>query len=492
MLYQIQNFVHNCFIEVALRSDGFCDAFDVFILFSSPETFKQTTELMVPNPIRDIGHMKTIRAAAICWLIFLSAFFLGFFAYHSKIWPYAPIMNIRKFIKGHVGEQTTLVEKIQNDLNFKPSRYIAGNSGNIVLQEKNYEQINSLPINQRRKPPRMFISEKAPKGYRLIHGTFDFKESLHGAILIDPEGQIINIWPLTQKGMEGPHRPDNNVFPHGIAIAPDGSIAVAYDDGSSLTKYDYDGSIVWRVQGAFHHTVSFDGNGAIWVLKYGKWPDDWLMKIDYQTGETLKELHLKAVMDANPDIDIFGIVQFDDIRGSRWIGDPWHTNDVEALPEPWAAYYPAFHSGDLLVSLRSANLIFVMDPGSLKVKWWRQGWTRRQHDPDWNNKGTITVFNNNMHRGYSNIVEINPSGDGKKILVDGKAYTFYTWWRGKHQLLPDGSVLITSPDQGRVFEVNSKGEITFEFLNIYGDKDEYLTLSEALFLPTDYFTEDLL
>ena len=48
-----------------------------------------------------------------------------------------------------------------------------------------------------------------------------------------------------------------------------------------------------------------------------------------------------------------------------------------------------------------------------------------------------------------------------KLIVDGSAYDFYTWWRGKHQLLPNGGVLITSPDQGRVFEVDSEGEITF-------------------------------
>ena len=187
-----------------------------------------------------------------------------------------------------------------------------------------------------------------------------------------------------------------------------------------------------------------------------------------------------------------GILQSDTAEGSNWAaniwGSFWHPNDIDPLPKELKKYYPDFNAGDLLVSLRSPNLVFILDQKTLKVKWWRQGLTRRQHDPDWNEKGTITIFNNNTNRGYSNITELNPVTYEYDIIVDGKTYNFYTWWRGNHQMMHNGGVLITSSDQGRVFEIDGEGNLVFEFLNNYG-KNQYLSISEARFLPKNFFKE---
>lgn len=440
--------------------------------------------------------MNKIRTIALCWLLFLFAFFLGLYVYHSKAWPYGPLREIKHFILGDL----SLKKKIENDLNFKPSRHIkvAEKNGGKWLklregfESEKHKELNGLKLNPRRKKPKIFLSDRAPEGYRVIYGTFDFDDFLHGAIMIDPKGTVVHVWHISQEGLEWAHRKDTNVFPHGFEIAPDGSILVAYDGGTSLTKYDYCGKTIWRIKGGFHHSIAFEGTRSFWTWgtvgaekPYG----NYLVKIDYATGDVLKNIPLKEVMGANPDIDIFGILQKDTHEGSAWIGDYWHANDIDPLPEELEHYYPGFSTGDLLVSLRSPNLIFVMDQETLKVKWWRQGLVRRQHDPDWNNKGTITIFNNNMHRGYSNITELNPVTYEHDIIVDGKTYDFYTWWRGKHEMMPNGGILITSPDQGRVFETDGEGNLTFEFLNTYGDNHQYLAISEARFLPKNFFKE---
>jgi len=438
--------------------------------------------------------VKKIKTISLCWLVFLFAFFLGLYVQDSRVWPYRQLKQIKNFIKGDVAEKLSLKEMLENDFNFKPTRHIKVYSLEQGLESKEKEliELQGLTLNERRNNPKIFLSDNAPDGYRIIYGTFDFEKVLHGAVMLDSEGRVAHVWKVSQEGVEWEHENDTNVFPHGFEIATDGSIVTAYDSGSSLTKYDYCGNIIWRLEGHFHHSIDFESEDVIWVWLEKKMKTQYLVKIDYNTGEILKKIPLQKVMEANPEIDIFGILQNDTAKGSSWAdisGDYWHPNDIDPLPKKLEQYYPDFNAGDLLVSLRSPNLVFVMDQKTLKVKWWRQGLVRRQHDPDWNDKGTITIYNNNMHRGYSNITELNPITYDYEIIVAGKPYNFYTWWRGKHEMMLNGGALITSPDQGRVFETDREGNLTFEFLNTYGDNHQYLAISEARFLPKNFFKE---
>lgn len=437
--------------------------------------------------------MSKARLLAFGWIIFVSAFICGLVVYDTKAWPYETFIAVKEFVRGHPSENLSLKEKILNDLNVKPTRHIMV----ADVEQKHvseHQEIEGLPFNPRRKSnPTLYLSEDAPEGYRAIFGIFDFDDAMHGVVLLDSSGRVANFWKTTQEGLEWEGRSDTNIFPHGFEISSDGSIIIAYDSGSSLTKYDYCNNIVWREEGQFHHSITFNGADKVWVWQstpgQGKWGHR-LTKVDYNTGETLEDIPLSEVVKINKDIDIFGIRQLDNERKSTWIdegGGRWHPNDIDPLPENLARYYPQFKTGDLLVSLRSPNLVFVMDPESRRVKWWRQGLTRRQHDPDWNDKGTITIFNNNMHQKSSHIVEIDPVTYHHQTILDGSSYDFYARVKGKHQPLPNDGILITSSDSGRVFETNAKGKVTFEFINKFGDNGKVLAVSEARYLPKDYF-----
>lgn len=442
--------------------------------------------------------MNKLRLAGIVWLIFLFAFFLGMYVSIAKLWPYGPLRDLKHFVLGHPAENLTLAQKIKNDFNFSPDRHIKkmGESDGLKVayynsfSSKHQKTLEGLILNPRRSKPLIYLSNSAPKGYRVMQGVFDFKDYLHGAIMLDPQGKVVHEWHFNTEGIAWEHNNDPNIFPHGFEIGRDGSVITAYDAGKSLTKYDYCSNVVWRLQGYYHHCITFDGPDAVWV-NFGTDVDNLqARKIDYNTGKIIKSIKYIDIMKANPDIDILGSMQEDSAIGSKWYPDNWHPNDIDPLPQSLARHYPKFKAGDLLVSMRTPNLVFVVDPDTLKVKWWIQGLTRRQHDPDWNNRGTITIYNNNMHRHFSNIVEIDPSTNEYKIVVPGQKYSFYSWWRGKHQPLPNGGYLITVPDTGRVFEVNANGEVTFDFLNTYtDDAKELLAIGEARFLPTDYFGE---
>jgi len=437
------------------------------------------------------GLSKFIFTLSVVWLMAVSAFLLGVYVYAAQKWPYPLIVEIEEFIAGDKEEGKSLIERVKNDLNFKPTRHLAEDHRDELFSDK-FTSLEGLPLNPRRSEPRVRMASAAPRGYRLLYGAFDFKTSFIGAILLDPEGKLAHYWNVSQENVDWTHRPDNNVFPHGIDITRDGSIVVAFDAGTSLAKYDYCNNETWRIKGNFHHSVALDNDNSLWTWGTPGIDSGYGMnftRVDLDSGEILQTAHILKVMNANPEIDIFGILQTDSVDGSNWIEDQWHPNDIEPLPAKWDDKYPGFSAGDLLVSFRSPNLIFVMAPDTFKVKWWRQGLVRRPHDPDWNNRGTISIFNNNMHRGYSSIVEIDPVSYEHRIMLDGEKYDFYTWHQGKHQTLKNKGVLVTSPKQGWAFETNESGDIVFEFLNYYGNKTNFLSVSEARFLPVDFFEE---
>jgi hypothetical protein len=60
-----------------------------------------------------------------------------------------------------------------------------------------------------------------------------------------------------------------------------------------------------------------------------------------------------------------------------------HANDVDPLPQHLVADFPGLEAGDLAISYASTNLVFILNPQTLLVKWWRVGVSDFHHDPDW-------------------------------------------------------------------------------------------------------------
>ena len=227
----------------------------------------------------------------------------------------------------------------------------------------------------------------AYRGGYIVQGTFEFgDDSGHMALLLDNDGTIVNRWELTEN-VEGPPepRPFSNKFPHGLELFDDGSIIYAFDVGVSLSKKSYCGKTYWTRHDLYHHSVQkVDETSVYAVTKFvvnQTSRADGFQLINVADGAMLKSFTVFDILKANPDIDPLGIRQEDFPKGSVWTEDPFHTNDIEALPPELSGYYPEFSAGDLLISMRSLNLVMVVSPDDLKIKWFRQGYTRRQHDP---------------------------------------------------------------------------------------------------------------
>ncbi|MEM7025991.1 MAG: arylsulfotransferase family protein, partial [Pseudomonadota bacterium] len=116
------------------------------------------------------------------------------------------------------------------------------------------------------------------------------------------------------------------------------------------------------------------------------------------------------------------------------------------------------------------------------------GAVQRQHDPDWLPNGEIGILNNRMSRDFSEIVSIDPDSFERTTILDGREIDFYTRVRGKHQPLGNGGLVVTSPQQGRAFELSREGDIVFEIANQKPESDttNYI-ISEMRWLPPSMF-----
>lgn len=441
--------------------------------------------------------MNSTRKIALIYLMSLSLIIWGFSIGRYEVFPYAVFEEIMAYGRGGEGEDNiSFTEKLANDMAFSPSRLLYTHRRN---SDRRYQEVSIPNVNPDRDRPLVYQRKPLSSEFRVIYGTFDFIDEWHGALLLNASNEVVHTWTFNEQGLAWDVRPKSNKSPHGFEILPDGSIIVTYDGGSSIQKYDWCGKRIWATQGFYHHSINRDDNNTVWSLEgWGEYIDDSfdpsdisVVKLDVDTGQIVNKIALIDVMGANPDIDILGLRQHDSREKSVWQADAWHPNDVEPLSMDMAENHEQFLSGDLLVSIRSLNLIFVFNPDTLKIKWWRAGLTRRQHDPDWQPSGFISVYDNNMHRGVSRIKGIDPKTFDSQVLFDGEREEFYSSARGKHQILENGNILITIPLQGRVLEVDPGGDVIFEFINSYDmEKNRTLYIAEARAIAADFFEFD--
>lgn len=351
------------------------------------------------------------------------------------------------------------------------------------------------------------------KGWRLFGGAILIDGKVSDAVaLVGPHFRVRNIWHVTEGGASliDAASQERKVI-HGLALLPDHSIVVAMDDGDSIQRLDMCGRRQWLHAGHYNHVVSYDpDDGTVWTLRWGGphqasetpvnegAPARAFVQFDAKSGRILRRFTVRQIMDANPNITFLDIRHADrnlvrtDAKGALgyWGPDPFHFNDVEPLTAAEASAFPQFAAGDLLISARNLNALFVLNPKTLHIKWYVVGATLRQHDPDWEPDGTIAVLDNRLDRGASRIVSIDPTSGTRKVLLDGAKIGFYSRIRGRQTRLADGDLIIASPQQGLGYEVSAKGKVLMKYAD-RGPAGTHLNLAltELSWLPPGTFTQ---
>ena len=340
----------------------------------------------------------------------------------------------------------------------------------------------------------------------LLSGFFGDDQKVE---LIQRDGKIVNSWrllplsllPDAKRQCRKPPPTNWNVSAHNTIIQPDGSIVVSFES-CGMVKLDRCGRKLWSTTEVTHHSPNFLANGGV-VIGGGElvkhrmpWPftspfwEDTVDKYDANGKLVMRKAATSLFLNNGWAAQLTSSTNFD-----AKIDGEFHLNEVEELSPALASAFPMFRAGDLLISYRNLNLLMVTDSGFEKIKWFKVGPWIRQHDPDWNANGWITVFDNHPDgteggkiNGGSRIVAVNPAtGEAKTLYGGRKGQTFSTTERGLHQMQPDGGILITEAYRGRAFQVDPTGQIVWEYVNRYDDTHTaWIHGAEAW--PRSYFT----
>ena len=360
-------------------------------------------------------------------------------------------------------------------------------------------------------------ADQVAPGLTFMSGFFGDNPALQ---LVKPDGSVVRRWspsfskifPDTSHIKPAKEIPatDWNVEVHGALALPDGSIVFNFNY-LGMVKMDRCGAVQWTVPLMTHHSLERSADGGFWTTgRYyvegnSSFPpiptpymEDTVVKIS-GNGKVLQEISLPAMLFNEEMLRAEWLANgHDNVRIFNDWGDGIlelaHVNDVEELTSDMAKNFPAFATGDLLVSHRNQNVIYVVDPKAGRIKWHQTGPWIRQHDPDFNRDGTLVVLNNNTDTtddgsvwGGSNIVALTPSTRSWLFKYGGKPnQKMYSRGLGKVQVLENGNILITESTAGRVFEVNSEQEIVWEFVNKYDDKAAAV-ITQGIRYPEEYF-----
>lgn len=316
-----------------------------------------------------------------------------------------------------------------------------------------------------------------------------------GLRLIDRTGQTVHHWEINKEALFPDSLNPRASFPatqalHGTHLRPNGDILINLADIGTV-RLDACGRIKWRLEKGGHHAISPTEEGSFWIPgvdyplrhKSTKYPEGY-PGLDHpaaietalhvsDTGELLNKINLLDVLYQN-GLERYLAKAFQPQAGaeSPLTSDLIHSNDVEPLPPSMAEEYPLFEAGDLLVSLRDPQLVFVFDPDTGNAKWHTSEPFIQQHDPDFIGNGWIGVFDNNEDftsrgtmLGGTRIVGIQPHSDSIEVFFPtSHSDAFYTDVRGKWQMLDNGNMLLAETQTGRVVEVDSTGRTVWEWV----------------------------
>lgn len=363
-----------------------------------------------------------------------------------------------------------------------------------ALDRELYEPLSLPEPRQDLTPPIAWTSGKGDR--QPVALMFRLTESGEENLLIaNNERRIVRRFPITVPSLSGRYEAlEGSATPR---MLDDGTVIVFPLGGDGLYRKDLCDRVIWATPGMFHHNFSaVDGKLVVFGLPKAEitesdrlrhsWSDI-INVVDLETGRIERSVTIDEIARAN-------IGHVDPLLWERWRdnvnenGVLWddfiHLNKIEVLSEAMAPEYPGLPAGAWLMSSRNLNLVFIVDPATLRILWYSHGHTQVQHDPDFIGGNRIAVFNNSYARNTPNpsdprnfsSIRVYDFGTGEWTEVyNGQPARAYTVFSGAVDRAANGDRMLILTNQGRYLEVSPDGEVLADFVNVRDEDSIYWT-----------------
>jgi hypothetical protein len=309
-----------------------------------------------------------------------------------------------------------------------------------------------------------------------------------GARLVTMDGEVVHKWKLPFRTVwpEPSHVPTPvsedrihwwrvRMFPNGDLLANCAGIGDT-PNGYGLVKIDKDSKLIWQYSDCTHHDFDLDEQGQVFALVHSI--RDKVVKAAPHLRTPLLEDYVVVLSPNGEELsrvsifDAFARSNFRDyLEGLRSDsrGDHTHANTIDVIGEEFAAKHKYCSVGDVMISLRNPGLLAIMNLKRKKIVWAGKGTWERQHDSDPLANGNIMLFDNRGGQGdggKSRVLEWNPRSGAIEWSYSGtRKHPLETITRGCQQLLPNGNLLVTESNNGRLIELTRDQKIVWEFRN---------------------------
>jgi hypothetical protein len=308
------------------------------------------------------------------------------------------------------------------------------------------------------------------------------------AHLVDMEGRVVHEWrrPYSevwneQAAVKRP-QPDAMILMDKARLLPNGDLLAIYAAagdtpwGYGMVKMDRDSKVVWSYLAHTHHDFDIAPDGRVLALTNAFTSDDidGLGKVDKPfledfvvmlspDGQELKKVSLTRAL-AKSHYKLLRLA-----IPSYALGDPLHANSVQYITAEQAKNFPFAKEGDLLLSFRDMSAVAVLSHESGEIAWAMRGPWLWQHDASLSPNGQIMLFDNLggfREKNSARVLEVDPKSGAVVWRYQGDdKHPLHSPLRSSAEALPNGNVLITESDGGRLFEVTRAGEIVWNFVN---------------------------
>lgn len=292
---------------------------------------------------------------------------------------------------------------------------------------------------------------RAAAGVRLV-------VSGHGPELVEIglDGQVQRTWTLPPE-----HRKpgDPAGFRRAVPLA-DGGVA-ALIQGKAIVRLRADGTVAWRLDGAFHHGLDAMPDGSLVALQY----EPQMLNNMAKDHPTLVDQAVWISPEGKPGkkSSLLGAL----VRSAHWSlmpatdvpdGDVMRTSSLDVIDKAGAD--PAFAVGNLILTVPVIDAVLVFDPNTETFPWALVGAPlKAPQDARLTSQGLLVLDN---QTGPSSARLFNPVDRRELRAFSGSpAVPFSTPSAGAAHLLANGNLLLVSSHEGRALELTPDNQVVW-------------------------------